>query len=313
MTQGLYEQLGVGLNANADDLLTAYNHRATRIVERKNAISRKGGDYSKLDIDRDQLDTAYNILSNPKRRRLYDAMLAMTEGDLNTSPERIWDTMQGAFATPKRRAAMELLNQLTKLNIPTLAKVPQPSNNPSAAVNTNTTGTESGIDSAPFSFISHTAPVNESNLPTQEPTKSQPQEEAVVVPNLRVLTDPPTADPVSDPDIIAVKDITRDTAVEDPATPVGNEIPSIDPRSALEQYGATGALLKVLREASGLSLEEVSQQTSIKKDHISNLEVEAVSELPHKIYVYGYSKNYAELYGLDGETFATAYTARIYK
>ena len=311
MTQGLYEQLGVGLNANADDLITAYNHRATRIVERKNAISRKGGDFSKLDIDRDQLDTAYNILSDPKRRRLYDAMLTMTEGDWNTSPDRIWKTMQGAFATPKRRAAMELLNQLTKLNIPTLAQAPQPSNHPSAAQDIDTTGTESGIDSAPFSFISHTAPLNESSLPTQEPAEDETPEE--VFPSLRVLTDPPTAKPVSDPDIISVKDITRNTTVEDPTDHAVESAASIDPRSALAQFGATGELLKVMREASGLTLEDVSQQTNIKREHILNLEIEAVSELPHKIYVYGYSKNYAELYGLDGEQFATAYTVRIYK
>jgi curved DNA-binding protein CbpA len=310
MTQGLYEQLGVGLTANATDLFTAYNHRASRIVERKNAISRKGGDYSKLDIDRDQLDNAYNILSDPKRRRLYDAMLTMTEGDWDTAPERIWETMRGAFATPKRRAAMELLNQLTKLNIPPLARAPQPFNHPGSSAGADTEGTEGGIDSAPFSFISHTAPINDSSLPTHQPAATEQPDDKF--PSLRVLTDPPTEKPITEPDIISVIDITHNTAVEDPTDHGVDSTPNIDPSAALEKYGATGALLKALREASDLTLEDVSQQTNIKREHILNLEIEAVSELPHKIYVYGYSKNYAELYGLDGEMFATTYTARIY-
>jgi cytoskeletal protein RodZ len=204
---------------------------------------------------------------------------------------------------------MELLNQLTKLNIPPLARAPQPFNQPDSSAGVDTDGTEGGIDSAPFSFISHTAPINDSNLSTNQPVAAeQPNDK---FPDLRVLTDPPTAKPTTEPDIISVIDITHNTTVEDP-TDHGVDSAPIDPSAALEQYGATGALLKALREASGLTLEDVSQQTNIKREHILNLEIEAVSELPHKIYVYGYSKNYAELYGLDGEMFATTYTARIY-
>ncbi|MCM3631968.1 helix-turn-helix domain-containing protein [Paenibacillus camelliae] len=62
-----------------------------------------------------------------------------------------------------------------------------------------------------------------------------------------------------------------------------------------------GALLKTARQEKGLSLDDVQEQTKIRKRYLEALEEGDFKVLPGKFYIRAFIKNYAECVGLDAE------------
>jgi cytoskeleton protein RodZ len=60
-----------------------------------------------------------------------------------------------------------------------------------------------------------------------------------------------------------------------------------------------GERLRVAREASGLSLEDIATSTRIPTRHLESLEAGDFSRLPAPTYTIGFAKNYAAAVGLD--------------
>ncbi|MEN9220841.1 MAG: DUF4115 domain-containing protein [Thermostichus sp. BF3_bins_97] len=72
-----------------------------------------------------------------------------------------------------------------------------------------------------------------------------------------------------------------------------------EPAYSLE---ALGSLLRQTREARGLSLTEVANDTFIRTQYLQALEQADLSRLPEPVYAQGFLKRYADYLGLDGET-----------
>lgn len=72
-----------------------------------------------------------------------------------------------------------------------------------------------------------------------------------------------------------------------------------EPAHSLE---ALGSLLRQTREARGLTLTEVANDTFIRCQYLQALEEADLSRLPEPVYVQGFLKRYADYLGLDGET-----------
>ncbi|MEN9224459.1 MAG: DUF4115 domain-containing protein [Thermostichus sp. HHBFW_bins_43] len=72
-----------------------------------------------------------------------------------------------------------------------------------------------------------------------------------------------------------------------------------EPAYSLE---ALGSLLRQTREARGLTLIEVANDTFIRTQYLQALEQADLSRLPEPVYVQGFLKRYADYLGLDGET-----------
>ncbi|MBO6945301.1 helix-turn-helix domain-containing protein [Altererythrobacter sp.] len=60
-----------------------------------------------------------------------------------------------------------------------------------------------------------------------------------------------------------------------------------------------GRRLQREREAQGVSLEQIAEQTRISERHLELIEQDKFSELPARTYVYGFSRSYARALGLD--------------
>lgn len=71
-----------------------------------------------------------------------------------------------------------------------------------------------------------------------------------------------------------------------------------EPAHSLE---ALGSLLRQTREARGLTLTEVANDTFIRSQYLQALEEADLSRLPEPVYVQGFIKRYANYLGLDGE------------
>lgn len=61
-----------------------------------------------------------------------------------------------------------------------------------------------------------------------------------------------------------------------------------------------GEILKTTREKAGLSLEDVSLATYIRKSYLEALEEENFAVIPGTIYVKGLLRNYGDFLGLSG-------------
>lgn len=73
----------------------------------------------------------------------------------------------------------------------------------------------------------------------------------------------------------------------------------------------TGALLKRAREARGVELQDIAQQTKISPMHLRAIEAEDFDALPARVYVTGFLKQIAKALGLDAAQVAKTYLKRV--
>jgi len=65
-----------------------------------------------------------------------------------------------------------------------------------------------------------------------------------------------------------------------------------------------GERLRLAREAKGMSLDDVASRTRIPIRHLQNIEQEEWDALPAATYAIGFTRNYANVVGLDGAAIA---------
>ena len=72
-----------------------------------------------------------------------------------------------------------------------------------------------------------------------------------------------------------------------------------------------GAQLRAAREALGLSVDQMAEDTRISTRHIANIDAGRFADLPGKMYAIGFSKTYAKRVGLDQEDVAAMVRAEM--
>ena len=70
---------------------------------------------------------------------------------------------------------------------------------------------------------------------------------------------------------------------------------------------AIGEQLKTAREARGLSIEYVADETNIARRYIAAMENEDFSVFPGEPYIIGFLRNYAEYLGLESAAIIQAF------
>lgn len=103
----------------------------------------------------------------------------------------------------------------------------------------------------------------------------------------------------------------RDQFVPDPAERTGNELLEDYPwrregfpeNSGMEDL-KIGAILTRAREERGMTFEEASQATKIRKRYLEALELDDYGALPDPVYLLGFVRAYANYLGLDGDRLA---------
>lgn len=89
------------------------------------------------------------------------------------------------------------------------------------------------------------------------------------------------------------------------------QLPTMPPISEDTEY--TGDLLRQVREARGLSLEQMANTTKIAIYYLRDLESENYEDLPARVYVKGYLKQIARLLKLESEPLVRSYIDRMEK
>jgi hypothetical protein len=318
MTQGFYEQLGVAPDADADTLRDAYHRQVARLSKRLKQLREQGAsDTTQLDLARAQLDEAWAVLSVPARRQRYDAMLAFLDGEPEPGidAEGLWEAVSDALVPPSVAAAAALIKKSTKLQLPEVGKPPRvevaerPAPQPFEAPTTPTlapptlatqptaVGTDAGSD----------APTEPSPAPVVPVPSLGPRPRPVMK---LAAVDGKTVE--ERPDLKVVEGSPRGSSVIvlPPDAPRQKTLTPDEVARLTDVHGYSGGLLRAVREAKGITLQEVADSTRISVRYLEAIEADAHDRLPSATFVKGYVREVSRLLKLDDESVVTGYMRR---
>lgn len=312
MTQGFYEQLGVPSDADAETLRQAYHRQVARVTKRRRELAGQGGDTGPLDLTRTKLDEAWAVLSIPARRQRYDAMLQFHEqGAEPKTADELWEAVGGQLVPPSVAAAAALLKRATSLALPSLGEeLPEPvvSGFPEAETTPTLAPTPTMADPTSAGDTTQTgrATIPTAVSPTSAPTQLDEPGPAPVVDLTEVTRDlgRPRALKVVDQKAAPVLVLPADAPRQ--KTLSGDQIAQLT-----DTHGYSGGLLRAVREAKGITLQEVADSTRISVRYLQAIESDAHDRLPSAPFVKGYVRELARLLKLDDDAVVAGYMRRM--
>lgn len=81
--------------------------------------------------------------------------------------------------------------------------------------------------------------------------------------------------------------------------------------AAADAAAWTGEVLRQLREARGISIQQISERTKVTRHHIENIEADRYGQLPAPVYLRGILLGVARELRLDGQKVARSYLERM--
>jgi len=290
MTRAFYEQLGAPRDAEVEQLRSAYTRVITQLIRRRKGIVEQGGDPSRIDLDRAQLEEAWEVLSDPVRRRKYDAMLEVMESEERVQEEGLWERVESAFVDPAAAAVTQLLDQTTRLGLGRLEAraVPQPPPQPLSE------------------------PPDPTLIPHPEDEGKRAEAESVDweddVPS-EVVQLPSAAKEDPNPSFRVVDGRGKGSPIimlphQEPSRPA---LAAETVRGLVESHGYSGTMLKAVREEMHMTLEQLGTATNISEGYLEAIESNAFDRLPAATFVRGYVRVLASTLGLDEQAVVTGY------
>jgi len=261
---GFYEMLSVTPMADREEIRSGYHRQLGLLVRKLRKARDIGADTAALEARRDDLQEAYEILSDPGRRRVYDGFLAL-EGaeDQPTDLDSFWVRVRDSVADPAAAAAVELVRALTSLPV------------------------GDSLDAAPQ---------------TARPVEIRPA--AAPAPAPVVEPPPPaidlTAAPLPGPAASAhIPDFSSAMDMGEPSVPASPEDPVLDVARLAETYGYDGRYLQAVRQLRGITLDEVAGETKIALRYLEAIEINDYARLPAAVFVRGYLREIADVLEVD--------------
>lgn len=310
-----YEQLSIDRGAPVARIRAAYGQALSKLGRRRKAALERGGDPTQYDLQRAHLDEAWSVLSDPLRRRRYDAMLRWTDGDHPTTEKALWEEVRTDLVHPAAAVAAKLLRVTTELQ--SIGQLPLA---PSAA------------DDEPPTLIPHDDDLTAPGRRTESvqlgpgPAATQPTEVTetarprLAVPRPEVGTPSlPQASAPPPPQVAPPALMTPTPSVTlPPPTPEPVFIPEPPPGPSAEEmavlvdeHGFSGALLKKVRELQGQTLADLAGRTRISERYLQALEDEAADTLPSATFVRGYVREVARSLHIDPDPLVARYMERL--
>lgn len=350
MTRGFYEQIGVPFDADLDQIRAAYGRAVAQLLRRREATVTQGGDPSALELARAQLDEAWEVLSDPPRRRRYDAMLAVAaDGWPSADPDALWNRVAGSMIHPSVSASARLVDATTRLRLGPLpeapravgARAPAPGWEEDATVTARVQAVmrdgfgprraaraaEATLPEArPWSepprppeparpSVAHEAPrVHEAprEPARQEAARSGGEAWPAQPARAEAPRAPAPAPPRASVQAAPPPHTARPEARPE-AQPARVAVPQVvaDPGRIPQTEIPSGAMLRAARERKGMTLQQVSDTTRISVRYLAALESEDFAALPSAAaFVRGYVREVARLLDLDSERVVQGYMRR---
>ncbi|MCK6525694.1 DnaJ domain-containing protein, partial [Myxococcota bacterium] len=133
MSAGFYERLGLQPTASPEEVREAYHRALAKLVKKLRAARSKNLDAAAIEAERDGVREAWEVLSDPARRRRYHLMLDR-EGELaGLDVAALLKKLQPALVDPAAAVGVELLRALTDLPVgPAMERAAAPPSPPEA-------------------------------------------------------------------------------------------------------------------------------------------------------------------------------------
>ena len=300
-----YEQIGVDRTASSARIRQSYGQAVSRLARRRRALTEQGGDATQLDLQRAHLDEAWVVLSDPLRRRRYDALLAWSEGERSHDPNQVWDQVSDALVHPAAAVAAKLLRVTSKL-----AEIGQLPLAPSGAQDEPPTLVPADEDlTIPRVAAARIGPTPVRDTAVTETTGTLPRlampapsrPSRTPEPALRVVDGSPGASDV----------LVLPPRAPEPAAPRVQGLPPEQAARLVDEHGYGGTLLKVVREKLGLTLQDVADHTRISVRYLEALEAEEQGSLPSATFVRGYVREVARMLQLEADAVVAGYMRRL--
>jgi hypothetical protein len=303
MTQGFYEQLGADSRASTKEIRGAYHKAAASLARRRKALLDQGGDPSQLDLARTQLEDAWTALSDPARRRRYDAMRALSEDGWTTDADELWEKVAGALIQPAAAAASNLLSQMTRLELGALPKTPGAPRRDEFGQGVQTAGRATRPTIAPDPQEEPTVTATAARLRAPVPA---------AVADATAAPTPPAAAPAPDHNlrVVAGRSSGPPIIMLHPETASKRSLTPDQVATMVEQHGYSGALLTAVRTARGESLQDIGDTSRISVRYLTAIEADEFDALPSSTFVRGYVREMARLLGLDEDAVVAGYMRR---
>ena len=283
-----YERLAVPEGASEEQVREGYHRTLARLVKKLRSTRERGGDVSVLEAQRDEVREAFEVLTDPLRRRRYDLFLRLDLEGMPRQADELWEQVQSGLADPTSAAAVEVLRALTQLDV-----------------------------GEPF-----TDPVNERtepvSAPVPKPAAVQPPPISMMSPQERAAHAAHAVEPVPEPASlpqVQLPEISLGAPIADPAgllgpvVPVAQEPAPADLDQVARHLGHDGRYLRSVRESQGLSVDELSSQTRIAARYIEAIEGNAFDRLPAAVFVRGYLREIAGALDVDEGALVEGYMA----
>jgi hypothetical protein len=298
--QNLYEILDVPFDANSAAIAEA--------VERAQALYAPGSlaTYTLMDPEEEQLlvrllEEARATLLDPDARARYDERITGPEAagpqaapapapPLDPAIRAVWPELPPVFgpAAPPE-ADEEDEDEEEWEDVPDAPPAPPP------------TATRPAPPVIPAAQVAPPAPP-----PAPPPAAAAPPPSAAAP--------PPSAG--QRPPILLSREVAPTPAERPAATPapLTTPIPTAPPVVATAPADGTtwsGEVLRQIREARGISLQQISERTKVTRHHIENIEADRFELLPAAVYLRGILLSIARELRLDGQKVARSYLERV--
>lgn len=284
-----YEVLELRRDATQQEVEDAYD-RAIALIEGRSIGGYLMLDPAAMESARNDVETAFLILSDPIERARFDAELERNE---RGSP-------------PLQKVPEPVSAEGEPVNAEAVNAEAEAVNAEAEAVNAEdeTAGVDGEAESAegePEHGAMATEPPHARKTPLRilapveapEPERApEPPRPALERPRIRIASRPVTEE-VSDP--------RPAHAVEPPRENDGSELPA--------DGEINGQVIRRLREARGVSIAELSEATKISKSYLTAIEEQNLDDLPARVYLRGFLTQVARVLKVDRTRLAEGYLA----
>ncbi len=277
-----YERLGVPEGASEEQVRDGYHKTLARLVKKLRSTRERGGDVEVLESQREAVREAFEVLTDPQRRRRYQLFLRLDLDGLPREADELWEQVQSGLVDPTSSAAVEVVRALTQLEI-----------------------------GAPF-----TDPVNERTEPAAQPSTRQaapaPPAISMMSPQERAAHAAHAVQDVPEPGSLPT--ISLDLPIEDPAGLLGpivnmGQQPVAELDHVARHLGHDGRYLRSVRESQQLGVDTLSANTRIAARYIEAIEANAFDRLPAAVFVRGYLREIAAALDVDEGALVEGYMA----
>lgn len=312
-----YEVLDVSPDVSPEELKVAYD-RALALVE-----GRSIGGYLMLDplaaeSARADVEAAFVVLGDGERRAAYDQKLRSSEAVAEASNEPRKDKAkstppaESAASDDEVRDARAMLAIAEGQGTTEKPREGAPGSTPPTVVQAPASPPPRTSTPAALKFLAPTvaeeapsrpatvsSPSIRFEAPLAEPDGRQPGRESEVP---REATTEASRDEPSTPPVAAAA-TPASAAITTP--PQG--APSTPPAGVLPEGEISGRLIRELREARGVSLEQLSDATKIRKPYLKAIEENDVPNLPARVYLRGFLTQIGRVLKVDRARLAEGY------